>query len=241
MSKKKRLLGSILLIILTLLAPLALRAPGAAVLPLRLLLAVGSALALLCMGALREEERPLELLPAALVGLALLGNGAGSTAAQYAWQTFPALGLLLLALCGVQIVRALLLRRGAGRFDVRRAAGWFAVALLACLHSYAERALLDQRLKADFYGTALTLVLAFGCGCLLLPFLRRERAAGPWLAGLGAALLAVWAVANHLPAGWGAVRRYLTSLTGAQSLTQIFAFLAAGVYCLLPSRERRAG
>jgi hypothetical protein len=236
-SKKKRLLGSLLLLLLTLLAPLALRAPGAAVLPLRLLVAVGSSLALLAMGVLREEDRPLELLPAAVMALALLGNGAGSTAAQYAWQTFPALGLLLLALCGVQIVRTLWLRRGTGRFDARRAAGWFAVVLLACLHSYAERALLDQRMKADFFGTALALVLALGCGCLLLPFLRRERTAGPWLVGLGAALLAVWATANHLPKDLGAAQRYLTDLAGAQSLTQVFAFLAAGVYCLLPSRE----
>ena len=127
--KTKTLVGGLLLVLCTALLPAAFLTTGAAA--LRPLLALGLALALWLMDALPAPEAPAECLPPALFSLALLFWHAGSSTGQYAWQTLPLLGLLLAALCLVQMARALLLGRWSWRFDSRRAAALFALVLLA--------------------------------------------------------------------------------------------------------------
>lgn len=171
--KTKTLVGGLLLVLCTVLLPAAFLTAGAAA--LRPLLALGLALALWLMDALPAPEAPTECLPPALLSLALLFWHAGSSTGQYAWQTLPLLGLLLAALCLVQMARALLLGRWSWRFDSRRAAALFALVLLALLQGFAAQSLLAQRIKNEFYGTALVLVLNLCCGALLLPFQRPPR------------------------------------------------------------------
>ena len=185
--KTKTLVGGLLLVLCTVLLPAAFLTTGAAA--LRPLLALGLALALWCMDALPAPEAPAECLPPALLSLALLFWHAGSSTGQYAWQTLPLLGLLLAALCLVQMARALLLGRWSWRFDSRRAAALFALVLLALLQGFAAQGLLAQRIKNEFYGTALVLVLHLCCVALLLTFLRPRRALAPWFAALGLLLL----------------------------------------------------
>ena len=128
--------------------------------------------------AARRPRRRRSASPPALLSLALLFWHAGSSTGQYAWRTLPLLGLLLAALCLVQMARALLLGRWSWRFDSRRAAALFALVLLALLQGFAAQSLLAQRIKNEFYGTALVLVLNLCCGALLLPFLRPAAGAG---------------------------------------------------------------
>ena len=181
--KTKTLVGGLLLVLCTALLPAAFLTTGAAA--LRPLLARGLALARWLMDALPAPEAPAECLPPALFSLALLFWHAGSSTGQYAWQTLPLLGLLLAALCLVQMARALLLGRWSWRFDSRRAAALFALVLLALLQGFAAQELRAQRIKNEFYGTALVLVLNLCCGALLLPFLRPRRALAPRFAALG--------------------------------------------------------
>ena len=163
--KTKTPVGGLLLVLCTVLLPAAFLTAGAAA--LRPLLALGLALALWCMDALPAPEAPTECLPPALLSLALLFWHAGSSTGQYAWRTLPLLGLLLAALCLVQMARALLLGRWSWRFDSRRAAALFALVLLALLQGFAAQELRAQRIKNEFYGTALVLVLNLCCGALL--------------------------------------------------------------------------
>ena len=116
---------------------------------LRPLLALGLALALWLMDALPVPEAPAECLPPALLSLALLFWHTGSSTGQYAWQTLPLLGLLLAALCLVQMARALLLGRWSWRFDSRRAAALFALVLLALPQGSAPQGFLAQRNKNE--------------------------------------------------------------------------------------------
>lgn len=130
------------------------------------------------------------------------------------------------------MARALLLGRWSWRFDSRRAAALFALVLLALLQGFAAQGLLAQRIKNEFYGTALVLVLNLCCGALLLPFLRPRRALAPWFAALGLLLLLCFAAANHLPEGLGALRDWLGDIGAQQNLTLGAAFLFAAAACL---------
>ena len=228
--KTKTLVGGLLLVLCTVLLPAAFLTAGAAA--LRPLLALGLALALWLMDALPAPEAPAECLPPALLSLALLFWHAGSSTGQYAWRTLPLLGLLLAALCLVQMARALLLGRWSWRFDSRRAAALFALVLLALLQGFAAQELRAQRIKNEFYGTALVLVLNLCCGALLLPFLRPRRALAPWFAALGLLLLLCFAAANHLPEGLGILRDWLGDIGAQQNLTLGAAFLFAAAASL---------
>lgn len=234
-AKNKELAGGILLVLCTVLLPAALLTTGAAV--LRPLLALGLALALWLLDALPAPEAPLECLPPLLLSLALLLWHAGSSTGQYALQTLPLLGLLLAALCLVQMARALFLGHWSWRFDSRRAAALFALVMLALLQGFAAQGLIAQRIKNELYGTALVLVLNLCCGALLLPFLRPRRALAPWFAALGLLLVLCFAAANHLPEGLGALRDWLCGIGAQQNLTLGAAFLFASAASLASPRK----
>ena len=176
--KTKTLVGGLLLVLCTALLPAAFLTTGAAA--LRPLLALGLALALWLMDALPAPEAPAECLPPALFSLALLFWHAGSSTGQYAWQTLPLLGLLLAALCLVQMARALLLGRWSWRFDSRRAA----LVLNLCCGALLLPFLRPRRALAPWFAAlGLLLLLCFAAANHLPEGLGALR---DWLGDIGA-------------------------------------------------------
>ena len=135
----------------------------------------------------------MELLPGALLALLLLLDRIGDkSAAQFMWNDASSLGFMLTAAAWLSALRALVEGKWNFRFDARRAAGWFALIVLALMQPYLDAQIASVIPAGDGYGRVLILLLTVLCGGCLIPFLRKDRSAGIMTAAAGAVMLLLY-------------------------------------------------
>lgn len=153
-------LGGVLLLVLLLLLPMTATPAALPAVP-RVLMRLTHALllggALWATGVLRLPEAPMELLPGALLALLLLLYRIGDkSAAQFMWNDASSLGFMLTAAAWLSVLRALVEGKWNFRFDARRAAGWFALIVLALMQPYLDAQIASVIPAGDGYGRVLS-------------------------------------------------------------------------------------
>ena len=192
--------------------------------------------ALWTMGVLRLPEAPMELLPGALFALLLLLYRIGDkSAAQFMWNDASSLGFMLTAAAWLSVLRALVEGKWNFRFDARRAAGWFALIVLALMQPYLDAQIASVIPAGDGYGRVLILLLTVLCGGCLIPFLRKDRSAGIMTAAAGAVMLLLYFLLTRteLAQSAGTMGSLLMLLAGGRNLSLYWGLLLSGAWCAL--------
>lgn len=239
-NRKLRLtLGGVLLLVLLLLLPMTATPAALPAVPrvgMRLVHALLLAGALWTMGVLRLPEAPMELLPGALFALLLLLYRIGDkSAAQFMWNDASSLGFVLMAAAWLSVLRALMEGKWNFRFEARRAAGWFALIVLALMQPYLDAQIASVIPAGDGYGRVLILLLTVLCGGCLIPFLRKDRPAGIIMAAAGAVMLLLYFLLTRtgLAQSAGTMGSLLMLLAGGRNLSLYLGLLIGGAWCAL--------
>lgn len=237
--KLRWILGGVLLLVLLLLLPMTATPAALPAVP-RVLMRLTHALllggALWTMGVLRLPEAPMELLPGALFALFLLLYRIGDkSAAQFMWNDTSSLGFMLTAAAWLSVLRALVEGKWNFRFDARRAAGWFALIVLALMQPYLDAQIASVIPAGDGYGRVLILLLTVLCGGCLIPFLRKDRSAGIMTAAAGAVMLLLYFLLTRteLAQSAGTMGSLLMLLAGGRNLSLYLGLLLSGAWCAL--------
>lgn len=232
-------LGGVLLLVLLLLLPMTATPAALPAVP-RVLMRLTHALllggALWTMGVLRLPEAPMELLPGALFALLLLLYRIGDkSAAQFMWNDASSLGFMLTAAAWLSVLRALVEGKWNFCFDARRAAGWFALIVLALMQPYLDAQIASVTPAGDGYGRVLILLLTVLCGGCLIPFLRKDRSAGIMTAAAGAVMLLLYVLLTRteLAQSAGTMGSLLMLLAGGRNLSLYLGLLLSGAWCAL--------
>lgn len=222
--------------------------PGIASMLISLVFFGAFAAALMLLGVVKKVEAPANLLPALVFGTAMLLYRVGSqmtelSSQQWIWSDIASLGVLLLMLGWACVIHSLVTPKGfSGRFDAGQAAFWFALVMLGCTHPYVLKEIGAVRVKADAMGTLLMLGLVLLCGFLLIPFLRKSRVGGLWMAVLGALMLVIYVLVYHTPLteSIGGARTLLSILVAPKNHSLAIGLFVCGLWCWSPWAGRTA-
>ena len=151
------------------------------------------------------------------------------------WNDASSLGFMLTAAAWLSALRALVEGKWNFCFDARRAAGWFALIVLALMQPYLDAQIASVIPAGDGYGRVLILLLTVLCGGCLIPFLRKDRSAGIMTAAAGAVMLLLYFLLTRteLAQSAGTMDSLLMLLAGGRNLSLYLGLLLSGAWCAL--------
>ena len=151
------------------------------------------------------------------------------------WNDASSLGFMLTAAAWLSVLRALVEGKWNFCFDARRAAGWFALIVLALMQPYLDAQIASVTPAGDGYGRVLILLLTVLCGGCLIPFLRKDRSAGIMTAAAGAVMLLLYVLLTRteLAQSAGTMGSLLMLLAGGRNLSLYLGLLLSGAWCAL--------